>query len=81
MTRQRDYRTIHYVGLLRAWHAAWTDHRENPSLPTMRPLDSVQRDGSAKKLRSYKWVNRAQIARSILRQRGRRRRQRRHRGA
>lgn len=53
MTRQREYRAIHRVGLLRARYAAWTDHRENLLLPIMKPLDSVQRDGLPQP-RSYK---------------------------
>lgn len=58
------FRKVQYVGLKRAWFAAYADHREDPTIPKMRPLDYVQYDGSwSDKERSHEAINRWSHAR------------------
>ncbi len=80
MTSQRT--TLHHLGSIRAWYAARADHREEPALPKLRrPAMALFLGKRTYKLRSYRKINRAQKRRSLLLQRGRRRRQRKRRGA
>lgn len=42
----KPYRKPLHAGYVRAWTAAKVDHRADPLVPAMKPLNYVQRDGA-----------------------------------